>query len=258
MKAEVTGLFTRCPGCESVFCLTAQQVASAAGTVRCGTCGKTFSALEHLFADHPARDEAPLERPGVPPMLRQPAVAQPQLPGFEPKSHPAESDDRGPTLSFLDPSDGDEPAPSPRPLQAASLVLGLALVAQLLLLWLSPESALARWLDPASESISGTVDSQALQITSRDLHRHPSLDDAIIISATLRHRGSSQRDWPVLEVRLYDPSQQVLGARRLEPIDYLGDPDVVGRGMPPDVLTPVILEFVVGTTEPSGFDFRFF
>jgi predicted Zn finger-like uncharacterized protein len=254
----VAGLFTRCPGCESVYRLNARQVASADGTVRCGTCGKTFNALTYLFADHPARDETPLERAGVPPLLRQPAVAQPQLPGFEPEGPPDEPNERGPTLSFPDLLDGDEPGPSQRPAQLASLAFGLALLAQILLQWLSPDSALARWLDPASDASTGNVGRQALQITSRDMHRHPSLDDAIIISATLRHRGAGQRDWPILEVRLYDPSQQVLGVRRLQPIDYLDDADAVSRGMPPDVLTPIILEFVVGTTEPSGFDFRFF
>lgn len=250
--------FTRCPGCESVYRLTAEQVASADGTVRCGTCGKTFGSLAHLFADHPARGEAPLERPGVPPLLRNPAVAQPELPGFEPQALNREPDDRGPTLTFPDALTGDGSEPLPRAVQIASLVLAITLMIQIVVQLQSPGSALARWLDTTSEAGPGAIVAQSLQITSRDMHRHPSLDDAIIISATLQHRGSSQRDWPVLEVRLYDPSQQVLGARRLQPIDYLGDPEAVSRGMPPDVLTPVILEFIVGTTEPSGFDFRFF
>lgn len=252
----MAGLYTRCPGCDSVYQLTARQIAGADGTVRCGTCGKTFSAIAHLFADHPARDEAPLERPGVPPLLRQPAVAQPQLPGFEAQSRPEEPDHRGPTLRFPEPE--DEAGRSPHLARAACLVLGLALLVQIIVQWQSPDSALSHWLDLDAATSAGSMDFEALQITSRDMHRHPSLDDAVIISATLRHRGPNQRPWPVLEVRLYDPSQQILGARRLEPIEYLGDPDAVSRGMAPDVLTPIILEFVVGTTEPSGFDFRFF
>ena len=251
-------LFTRCPGCESVYQLTAQQVADAVGTVRCGTCGKTFSALAYLFADHPTGNQKPFESTGVPPLLRNPAVAQPQLPGFEPDSSPRPVDDSGPTLTFLDSPDGEAAPQAARPAQVASLVLGLTLVTLVALQWQAPDSALARWLNPGAIAAPGDAGGQALQITSRDMHRHPSLDDAIIISATLRNRASSHRDWPVLEVRLYDPSQQVLGARRLTPIDYLDDPDVISRGLPPDVLTPVILEFVVGTTEPSGFDFRFF
>jgi len=275
-------MYTRCPGCQSVYELNAQRLAEAAGVVRCGHCGKTFNALSALFNDHPRADDDPLSGAGMPPMLDHRAIIQPELPGVsidEPEpvvdpqigwSRQTTASDHlqedvsdinatsalGPTLNLqsMNPDDTS----SATVWSVASLAMALVLVAQLGLQIINSKSGLRQWIS-SEASVNDSVDPrESIQITSRDMHRHPSLDDAVIVSATLRNQSDSRLPWPTLEVRLYDGSQQVIGVRRLQPEDYLVNPENAELGMPSELLVPVIIEFVVGTTLPSGFDFRFF
>src|SRR5262245_51338263 len=43
-------LFTRCPGCETIFRVTEGQLALRAGQVRCGHCRTVFNGREELIA----------------------------------------------------------------------------------------------------------------------------------------------------------------------------------------------------------------
>ncbi|OGT22156.1 MAG: hypothetical protein A2V90_08195 [Gammaproteobacteria bacterium RBG_16_57_12] len=63
-------MYTRCPECNTLFNITAKQLAVAQGIVRCGQCLHVFSALEYLFdhassrsqdsgAETPAAEHAP-------------------------------------------------------------------------------------------------------------------------------------------------------------------------------------------------------
>lgn len=249
-------MYARCPSCESAYSLKAANLAEAAGVVRCGHCGKTFNALSHLFETHPDTDQPALKGSGVPPMLEGGASTQPELPGvgFE----PIDRLEAGPTLDFNLNVPGLGEAKLNRVWLAASMVLLGFLIIQIVLHWQAPESRLASWLANEDSAHRTLATADTVQIITRDMHRHPSLDDAIVISATLRNPGEQTLAWPVLEIRLYDASQQVLGARRLPPSAYLSSGAAVERGMAPELMVPVILEFVVGTTEPSGFELRFF
>jgi len=257
-------MYTRCSSCQSVYELDAKRLAEASGVVRCGHCGNTFNSLSSLFENHPSTDELPLSGAGMPPMLDHRAIEQPELPGvnvddgdlWEPIPAATDSPESGPALN-LPPLYADTQAVSPA-WGIAGIVLSVALLAQLALLMTSSDSALQRWIGTATDPMASGDPLQAIQITSRDMHRHPTLDDAVIVSATLRNRSEERLRWPVLEVRLYDGSQQVLGVRRLQPGDYLVNPENAELGMPTEVIVPVIFEFVVGTTLPAGFDFRFF
>ena len=51
-------LFTRCPGCKTIFRVTEPQLALRGGQVRCGHCRTVFNGREELIAlDAPALDE---------------------------------------------------------------------------------------------------------------------------------------------------------------------------------------------------------
>jgi len=50
-------MFTECPECSTAFRVTAKVLAQAGGRVRCGGCGNSFSALEHLTEELPATNE---------------------------------------------------------------------------------------------------------------------------------------------------------------------------------------------------------
>nr|WP_277347530.1 DUF3426 domain-containing protein [Wenzhouxiangella sp. XN79A] len=99
--------------------------------------------------------------------------------------------------------------------------------------------------------------SEAIELVSRDLHRHPGLSDAVIVSAVLVNRAERPVPWPRIDLRLFDASQQVIGQRLLEPADYL-DPSADPDGMlAPNVRLPVVLEMVVEGSAPSGFSMSF-
>src|SRR5512132_2179127 len=44
------GIFTRCPGCSTVFRVTAAQLSLREGQVRCGHCRAVFDANDHFVS----------------------------------------------------------------------------------------------------------------------------------------------------------------------------------------------------------------
>ena len=67
-------MYTHCPHCDTCFRITSEQLKIARGSVRCGRCFGTFSALEHLVdepphpqATPPALSSAPQKKPAPPP-----------------------------------------------------------------------------------------------------------------------------------------------------------------------------------------------
>lgn len=252
-------MFTRCPGCQAVYELQASRLAEAAGVVRCGNCGKTFNSLSELFEQHPESTDEPLRGNGMPPMLEHPDMVQAELP----VEYFDEADDTPGEPAAEDLSSGFEAGRASEGWRhwlwpAASGILLLTLILQLGVLWQTPGSPVARWLGSSAQPDAGLDPNEVIQIVSRDLHPHPSLDDAVVISASLRNQADTAVPFPVIEVRFYDASQQVLGVRRLSPEAYVRDRDAIDRGLPAGVIMPVLLEFIVGTSEPAGFQMRFY
>jgi predicted Zn finger-like uncharacterized protein len=256
-------MYTRCPGCQAGYELTAALLAEASGVVRCGNCGKTFNTLSHLFNESPDEHAEPIRGGGMPPMLEHAELVQTELPvaieeetGLEPDPDPPEAETDSDQVAFEWPEDRGWRAPE-RLWPAVSAVLLVLLLAQSWLLWQTPGSPLARLAggEGGSEAVNPN---EAIQIISRDMHPHPSLDDAMVVSANLRNTGQFTIAWPVMEVRFYDASQQLLGVRRLEPVEYLHDERRVDGGMAPGTIVPLIMEFVVGASEPAGFQIRFY
>ncbi|MGE5170964.1 MAG: DUF3426 domain-containing protein [Rudaea sp.] len=60
--------YTRCPGCATVFRVTAEQLALREGQVRCGHCRAVFDANDHVVAREapPAAGEGTPQRPATP------------------------------------------------------------------------------------------------------------------------------------------------------------------------------------------------
>lgn len=81
-------MLTRCPACQTVFRLRAEQLRARHGEVRCGHCFNPFNALDHLIAESPGapppdRPLAPLPHlqahEPTPPAPVQPPVVQPPV-----------------------------------------------------------------------------------------------------------------------------------------------------------------------------------
>ncbi|MGY6554768.1 MAG: DUF3426 domain-containing protein [Wenzhouxiangella sp.] len=247
-------MYTRCPACEAVYELSPAELAEAAGVVRCSNCGKTFNSLAQLFAAQPDSDDLPLRGQGMPPLLSHRILLQPDLPGFD--VAPAEPLPlSAPPLS----TSADEVPlfqPEPKPLLWPAVTALLALLATAQALWLMELPQ--RWLDPGGSHLVAGGPDASISLIGRDMHAHPSLDDAMIINALMRNQSARLLEFPLIELRLFDRSNQLLGVRRLAPEDYLPDPARAPSGLAPGASLPLIIEVAVTGSEPTGFEFRFF
>lgn len=247
--------FTRCEHCRAVLPVGFSDLGQAGGMVRCGSCGRTLNALANLYTTFPAESTQAVSPSGMPPML-QPHVEQEQIIDSSATDDVARDqtvDNRGPVLRL-----DLEPEPAPGWMRFVWPILGLVLAAGLVLQFVGPEE----WrLDPAvlglGEAAPPTA-GDAVQLVSRDMHPHPSLNDAFVISVVLVNRSSRSVPWPNIELKLFDASQQTVARKRLAPRDYLSDEADLDGGFAPDVRLPVVLEMVVESSRPSGFSMTFY
>ena len=250
-------MYTRCEHCQAVLPIRPEDLAQAGGMVRCGSCGRTVNSLAAMYREVPGESSVPIPADGMPPLLT-PLVEQDALIDSEgePETPPDALD-----LESEEPAATGDPdfAPEPAPAWARILWPSLAGLAVLLLLlqlfgpedWRVSPSALG--FGEAEPTDLGAV----IELVSRDLHQHPTLSDAVIVSAVLVNRSSQPVPWPRIDLRLYDGSQQVIGQKLLDPDDYLdpaADPD---GALAPNVRLPVVLEMVVEGSTPTGFSMAF-
>lgn len=237
-------MYARCTGCGATLAPTPAHLAEAGGVVRCGSCGKTFNALANLF-DHPPTDDQaqPLPAGGMPPLIPPRAAPDGTPPAPEPEP--------GPRLAL-----DLEPAPVSRRARILWPAAALVLLALAVLQVAGPESW--RVPLPGLDSAADPPPGEAIEIVSRDLHAHPTVAGAVVVSAVLANRADRTIAYPVLEVRLYDASQQPVARRRFEPAEYLDETASLDRGLQPDVLLPVVLELATEGTSPTGFQFLFY
>src|SRR5262249_7898120 len=120
--------------------------------------------------------------------------------------------------------------------------LGYAERAQLL------DDALARpWLDRACGGLGcrlplrhGTA---RVELLARAIRPHPSVKNALIISATLRNNADFAQAFPMVEITLSDLDENRIAMRRFQPQEYLSDSRGLAAGMPPG--QPMALVFEV-------------
>lgn len=250
-------MYTRCPSCEAVFALSLEELAEAAGVVRCSNCGKSFNSLAQLFAVRPDAKSEPLRGQGMPPLLANRVLLQPSLPGLDNEavsetSPASQADEIEPMLPTESASAGSSKSSSMLWPMLVGL-LGVFALGQGF--WLASDAA------PGTERESGVTEqthtSRAISLVGRDLHPHPSREDAVVINALLRNNSAGNVDFPLIELRLFDRSNQLLGVRRLQPNEYLPDPERALRGLGSGSSLPVIVEVAQTGSEPTGFELRF-
>ena len=248
-------VFTRCEHCRAVLPVRFSDLGQAGGMVRCGSCGRTLNALANLYPAFPDESSQPISASGMPPMLH-PHVEQEQIVDPAATGEPASvapADNRGPVLRL-----DLEPESAPGWMRYIWPILGLILTAGLVLQFVGPE----QWrLDPAALGLGTAAPpaaGDAVQLVSRDMHPHPSLNDAVVISAVLVNRSGRTVPWPNIELKLFDASQQTLARKRLAPRDYLSAEADLDDGLDPGVRLPVVLGMVVESSRPSGFSMTFY
>lgn len=213
-------MYTQCPYCEMVYPLPPRLLAEGRGRILCGACEREFDALERLREsdDYAARPEPNAD--GVPRLEAGPAPEQGDLFGLPPR--PA-----GRLPGFA----GNPRTRRPRgwawSLCAAALALTLGLQ---LLLAQRAELATDLRFRPLLERLCAALgcdlppwrDPQTLQLLAREIGPHPSMPDALLVTATVRNPGPFRQAWPQLELVLSDLDGRPLAMRRFAPEEYLG------------------------------------
>lgn len=213
-------MFTQCPYCLTVYEPRATQLAAGRGELRCGVCERSFDALEYL-SDAPVASRA----------LRVPLAEE--APRVEPFASPEQGElfrsrEAPAAPRFL--ARGHVAAvPSAARWWLLAGVLALLLGAQIVLAQRNQLAAdpgwrpwLARLCEVAGCSLQPWHAPERVRLTSREVRPHPSVDGALLITATLRNDSPHPMAWPVLELALLDLSGQRVALRRFRAAEYLG------------------------------------
>lgn len=251
-------MFTQCPHCLTVHALNAAQIASGRGELVCGVCEKHFNGLERL-ADSVAQAAAATGRDSA---VQVPRVLPEGM--VDPRERPlaVASTEEAPAPQFVQRRRRSQVAAGGR-WWAGVLVLGVLLAGQMVLAQraeLSQDAALRPWLQRLCFALGcdlpAYADPARIALLSRDVSPHPSVSDALLISASFRNDAAWPQAWPVLELSMADLDGRLVALRRFGAVDYLGQP--------PDrpVLAPgesvlVELEVVDPGNQAIAFEFGF-
>lgn len=286
-------MFTQCPGCYSIYRVDADILSRARGQVCCGLCELRFDAI-HGLRDNlppPLGENAELQfetdkdskEPLMDEWYREPIDASvdesegtDQLPedSEEPQEEPAEDNN---FLTFDEEAvpEHEDTIPAavpsvesiPRHRLLWGLGCGLLLVVALVqfLVWAPPVLATYPGLRPLAESLCGLTGCElkprqeldSIELISRDVRSHPSVDDALIVSATMVNEADFTQPYPLLELRLTNVEGHVVAMRRFSPAEYL--PGGVNReaGMPSGSRVLVALELADPGSPAVGFEIAF-
>lgn len=251
-------MFTRCPGCHAVHAINAPLLAQGNGLYRCGKCSKVSNALQNLFDDWPEAGEAPVSGQSVerqPPVLGEATRPEPS-PGSEAATQEATIAESG-AWSL-------EENRSRRAWAAAAIVL--AAVTLLNLFFVSGDALLAQpsirkalegigAVEPAPESVYR--DLSRLHLASSEMHSHPTLDETLVLNATIVNRADRNQPYPALQITLFDAQNQPLASRIFAPEEYLPAATDMESGMPPAAYLPVIMELLDPGDHAVGFEMKF-
>ncbi|MEP7328536.1 MAG: DUF3426 domain-containing protein [Betaproteobacteria bacterium] len=258
-------LFTRCPGCKTVFRVTDAQLALRDGQVRCGHCRTVFNGPEHLISlapVTPSDDDAPHDElsSGPPTVtLRSARALDPPPPEDTPPATAATAVDYENRFAWE-----TKKAPS-----RARTILGiigipilvLALFAQAVHHFRDSLAANSPALKPLLVRTCALVGCtiqplrsvSALSIEASDLQADPAHRGLLVLTATIRNRAPYTVGFPYLELSLTDAQDQAVVRRALAPADYVSGTANTAAGIPGNSEVPVKLFIDASATTQAGY-----
>lgn len=281
-------MYTQCPECQTVFSLDVNLLAQARGYVACSYCGTEFDALASLAEQLPPEPFRLL--PAQPESRQLPTL---ELAVYRPRPEPvAVLDAEIPIADASDTEDfsqlvftprfaNKQPEQLPRALDrrksrrsasgelqwpwvAACLLLLLLLGGQLS--WAERDPLIRNpvtggWLRSTCATLGCRLPlvaaPQRLRLVASNVQAHPSVPNALMISASVRNDAAFTQPYPVLKITLSDAQGQPIAMRRLQPRDYLDDDATLRRGLPPGASTALLIEVADPGAKAVAFDFSF-
>jgi predicted Zn finger-like uncharacterized protein len=265
-------LYTRCPGCTTIFRVTEPQLALRDGQVRCGHCRTVFNGREQMISLAPAADaeqEYDELAQGPPTVTLRSARALDPPPPAQPPPSPKEPQPRADEVDYENRFAWDrKKARHPRTALYATLipVLMLALVLQsafhfrdvIAANWPGAKPLLSKACDVAGCAIRPLNDVNALTIDGTELLSDPAHQGLLVLTATLRNRARYPIDYPYLELSLTGVQEStgkvpIVARRVLAPSDYVGGTTDLSAGMPPNREMQVKVFIDASSTTQEGY-----
>lgn len=268
-------MYTRCPHCQNVFALRADQLKAGHGQVRCPDCGEDFDALDILFD---TRGEAllPAEDRGKGLELRSPRPVAPGWGVFAPAQASTaagaavEQRQRADTIEI--PAVLLEDFQAPRPRTGLRLLQGLFLLLLLLVLlaqgvYLQRErlytlSEWQPWLERfcaytgCELPLRRAPDQWAIQ--QRQIQAHPHREGALEVELDLVNQADFTQAWPLVGIFFTDLTGRHQAGRWFGPEDYLSPaPSTVIPGVPAGERLQLRLTLADPGTELVSYQFDF-
>jgi predicted Zn finger-like uncharacterized protein len=264
-------MYAQCSECLTIYKLRADALAGGRGRARCGSCGAEFDALATLTDELPAEPFNTLKRRSsatVLPQLNMPAARPPSQQRelfVEFDEARAKRDAAAAPPSFARPARTRERAPSGGwGWTLGCIVLLLGLGAQAAWAWREPLLADPRVLAVATQacerfgcSLPAVADRSRIALMARDVRPHPSVANALIISATLANQAPFAQPYPTVEITLSDVNEKRIALRRFAPREYVGDLRTLERGLPAGSTASLSLEVEDPGNNAVAFEFRF-
>ena len=262
-------MYTFCPDCSTVFSLRAEHLHAASGLVRCGECRQVFSAVDHLYDSLAEVRYALFE-----------LASSGRAAAGEPVSN-GKAKQAGTETPETDALAGSARLPvthttfgsgwSKQPVSFRDVASGAGIALLVLLLagqWayfnraelamnVAWRPTIERLCSLASCELPLPVDLNQLTLLSRDVRRHPQVEDALLVNATLINQAGFTQSWPVLSIRFSDLSGKPVAERRFLPAEYLDESLSHGDGMAPASPVHVVLEIEDPGEEAVSFQFEF-
>ncbi len=273
-------MYSQCPECLTIYKVAAETLAKGHGTVRCGHCSAVFDALRTLTEQLPPE---PIEYLAThaqdlePPQLQVPTL-RPKLGHAEPLELPLESDKPAPPSAMANEYPGLKTLHTPQfvkqyrrgrrvrtwPWAVGAGMLMISLSAELAYAerdWLLNDVRVRPWLDQICIDLNCHLplrtDANRLELLSRDIRPHPSVQNALIISATLHNSSDFSQPFPVVEITLSDLDENRVGMRRFQARDYVNDAKTLRRGLSPGANVALVFEVADPGKNAVAFEFKF-
>ncbi len=255
-------MFTQCPECLTIYTLAPEELARGRGSVRCTHCGAVFDALRSLTETLPAGRIHRLDQHGVSeelPQLSMP-VMRPLREDEPAVALPIGTHKRAPEfargMSLVNRRDW--------PWRIAAATLLPLLLAQVA--WAERHELLKNpltrpWIAQACATLGCTLplqrDSEGLVLLSRDVRPHPSVPNALIISATMRNDADHAQAFPLVEITLTDLDEHRIAMRRFRPQEYVGDARAIHNGLASGASTALVFEVADPGKNAVAYEFKF-
>ncbi len=233
-------MITVCPKCTLTLAVTAADLRTGQGHVRCGHCGSVFNALIALTDG--STDELPPSSPPqmpepMPEPLSLPAAASEAEVGVEVEERPVAQP--APTVETEPVDDNSllrEPAldahARPRRLALWSTLAALLILllgAQLLHHWRNDLAVRDDWIgrpvvrlyQRLGLSLTPNWNVQAYDIKQLGAATDSGMGDLIHVSISLTNRATRAQPWPLVRLNLYNRFGKRIATRDLQPQDYL-------------------------------------